>query len=104
MSLEYKVVNSFKSERAWSRISPHPERLKKGLPQCWRFHVEGNKEIFLIDSYFVEGQATEKNNYNQYDLQSSTGMTAWLRFFGDVNLVTTNEGKVAVKITLKEPN
>lgn len=98
-----EVVNDFTQNDVWTRIAPHPQRLKDNEPQHWRFHVEGHPVIFLIDEYRVIGISSPRNNYSQDDITNPTGMTAWIRNFCDVT-ITTEERKVIATVTLKEPS
>ena len=66
--------------------------------------MENEQEIFLIDSFFLEGPATKANAHNQDDIGSQTGMTAWMHAFGDLEISTQADGKISAVIKLKNPN
>ena len=102
MPLEYEILSRFDAKEVWTRIAPFPQRLKDNQPHHWRFHVEGQPKIFLVDHFLVEGKSSPANNYSQDDIQSTTGMTAWIRTFGDV-IISQHNDVITAKVILKMP-
>lgn len=103
MPLECVIINDFQAHAIWARIAPHPQRLKEGLSQAWRLHVEGRSQIFLIDEYYIQGTSIPTNNHSQSDLTSQTGMTAWIHTFGNIEITTKDNGAIVATMTLQTP-